>query len=78
MAELIKAFLFENGNFNVVDIDEDQTQKAEQDHPVKVCNPKQSIKDEVMAANPGVYKFFIDTNDLDSVELFEANFKEVE
>lgn len=77
MAELIKAFLFEKGTFNVVDIDEDQTQKAEQDHPVKVCAPKEEIKLELMAANPGVYKFFIDTTDEESVELFEANFKEV-
>lgn len=78
MAELIKAFLFENGNFNVIDIDEDQTQKAENDHHIRVCNPKEEIKLEVMAANPGVYKFFIDTNDIDSVELFEASFKEAE
>ena len=78
MAELIKAFLFEKGNFNVVDIDEDQTQKAENDHHIRGCNPKEAIKLEVMASNPGVYKFFIDTTDVESVELFEANFKEIE
>lgn len=78
MAELIKAFLFEKGNFNVVDIDTEQTQQVDVDHHIRTCNPKEAIKLEVMAANPGVYNFFIDTTDLESVELFEANFKEVE
>jgi hypothetical protein len=78
MAELTKVFLFANGVFNVVDIDEDTTQKAENDAPIRVCSPKEEIKLEIMAANPGVYKFYIDSSSEADVELFDANFKAAE
>lgn len=78
MAELTKVFLFSAGQFNVVDIDEDTTQKAENDAPIRVCNPKQEIQTELIAANPGVYKFYIDSSNDADVELFDANFKSAE
>jgi hypothetical protein len=74
---VIKAFLFTAGEFKVIEIDEDTTQQPEIDAPIKVCAPKEEIRTELVHANPGVFRFYIDSSNEDDVANFEANFKEI-
>jgi hypothetical protein len=79
MAELTKVFMFTGAEgFKVIEIDEDTTQQPEQDAPIKVCTPKDEIKNELESANPDVFKFYIDESDEEAVAIFERDYKAAE
>lgn len=77
MANIVPVFQFIKNEFKVVEIDIDNTIGVEtaEDATLQVCNPKRDVMESVMSEHPGIYQFFIDTADLESVETFNRDFK---
>ena len=77
MGDLMKVFLFADGQFAVAELDSDNVQTEANDGDYKVCAPKRELIAEIMDANPDVIQFYIDTTNGVDVANFDANFKEI-